>query len=84
MCLYADGNDPIEREELLECSPCVSEKGWNLVCEYVSVCGSMCVCAGRGLLRSTDSSSLVTGSEVEDRGTGADRWVCSSGGLRLI
>ena len=54
LCLYADGNDPIKREELLECCPRVSEKGWNLVCECVCVCGSVCVCAGRGLLRSTD------------------------------
>ena len=37
------------------------------------------MCAGRGLLRSTDSSSLLTGSEVEDMGTGANRWVSAVG-----
>ena len=79
MCLYADGNDPIEREGLLECCPCVSEKGWNLVCEYVCVCVGTCVCVqGGGYL---EAQTLETGSEIEDMGTGANRWVCSSGGL---
>ena len=46
LCLYADGNDPLEREELLKWWPCISEKGWNLVCECV--CGGERVCVQGG------------------------------------
>lgn len=45
----------------------------------VCVCVGACVCVpGGGYL---EAQTLETGSEVEDMGAGANRWVCSSGGL---